>query len=70
LTTPYKTHPSGPDLIRASIHLREKFFEEDGSPGFMFSPVMTISVGMTALGGAARRVPLLADNSSPSLRKA
>jgi hypothetical protein len=28
-----ETHPSCPDLIRASINLREKFFEEDGSPG-------------------------------------
>jgi hypothetical protein len=25
--------PSCPDLIRASINLRQKFFEEDGSPG-------------------------------------
>jgi hypothetical protein len=28
LTTPYKTYPPCPDLIRASINLREKFFEE------------------------------------------
>jgi hypothetical protein len=33
LTSHHKTHPSCPDLIRASIHLRRKFFEEDGSPG-------------------------------------
>src|SRR5260370_10064882 len=33
LSLPHKTHPSCPDLIRASINLREKVFEEDGSPG-------------------------------------
>jgi hypothetical protein len=54
-----ETHPSCPDLIRASINLREKFFEEDGSPGhqaptgprfartrWRFRPVTTIPIGM------------------------
>ena len=34
---------SCPDLIRASINLRNKLLEDDGSPGQVFSPVMTIS---------------------------
>jgi hypothetical protein len=33
LNSPRKTHSSCPDLIRASINLRDKFFEKDGSPG-------------------------------------
>jgi hypothetical protein len=28
-----QTHPSCPDLIRASINLRNNFFRRDGSPG-------------------------------------
>jgi hypothetical protein len=33
MTLTTRIHPSCPDLIRASITLREKFFEQDGSPG-------------------------------------
>jgi hypothetical protein len=33
LTSHHKTHPSCPDLIRASVNLVTIFFEEDGSPG-------------------------------------
>src|ERR1700730_8080328 len=43
LASPHETHPSCPDLIRASINLRNKFFRRwiTGS-----SPVMTISIGV------------------------
>jgi hypothetical protein len=51
LASLHETHPSCPDLIRASINLREKILsKKDGSPGQAWSsPVTTISVGMTGL---------------------
>jgi hypothetical protein len=62
LRSRHKPHPSCPDLIRASINLRNKFFKEDGSPGHLarrrasrFCPVMTISMGTTVCCGAATR---------------
>src|SRR5712664_3080969 len=50
LTSPRVTHSSCPDLIRASINLRNKFFQRGWVTGS--SPVMTISIGMTALARA------------------
>jgi hypothetical protein len=60
-TSPRKTHSSCPDLIRASINLRKKKRMITGSS----SPVMTISIGMIALCGAATR-PLCHPSKSKS----
>src|SRR6266851_6977526 len=51
----HKTHPSCPDLIRASINLRKKILsKKDGSPGHQarrrasrFRPVTTVSMALT-----------------------
>ncbi|HXQ04367.1 MAG TPA: hypothetical protein VN831_06385, partial [Bradyrhizobium sp.] len=43
---PRETHPSCPDLIRASINLRHNFFRRRWITGSS-SPAMTISIGMT-----------------------
>src|SRR5712664_3292017 len=50
LTSPRETHSSCPDLIRASINLRNKSFQSGWITGS--SPVMTISIDMTAVGDA------------------
>jgi hypothetical protein len=49
-----KPHPSCPDLIRASINLRNDLFRRRWITGSS-SPVMTISMGMTVCRGAATR---------------
>jgi hypothetical protein len=52
-----KTHPSCPDLIRASIKLRKKVLRRRWITGS--SPVMTISMGMT-VGSLLHGCPVLA----------
>jgi len=62
LTTLHKTHPSCPDLIRASINLRHKFFRRwiTGSASaktrFALSPGETISIDMKAASRPAHRL--------------
>ncbi len=55
LTSRHKTHPSCPDLIRASINLRGNFFRRRWITGS--SPVMTISIGMTVTARSQRVRP-------------
>jgi hypothetical protein len=54
LRSRHKPHPSCPDLIRASINLRNDLFRRRWITGSS-SPVMTISMGMTVCRGAATR---------------
>jgi hypothetical protein len=54
LTPCNTTHPSCPDLIRASINLRDNFFRRrwitgSSSAKTRFCPVTTISIGMTVI---------------------